>query len=80
MRGITETTRGETLRDDRPWSHIVKRCAAPVDLADAQKKFTGKLVVLHHKRYRCLDVRLDTTQRLIFDLVAEQQEQSHAAN
>lgn len=75
MRGITETTRGSGHYPVKQ-SIIAKRNATEADLLAAQRRYTGQLVNPRpqHKDqqppdYRCAGVRLDSTRRLIFDLV-----------
>lgn len=72
MRGMTETTRGATTH--RAESRVVKRNATIDDLAAALATFKGKPVKLPNRpsaRFLCVDVRLDSLKRLIFDLERE---------
>jgi hypothetical protein len=72
---MTETTRGSGHYPVRQ-SIVAKRNATEDDLARAQQQYAGQLVnpTPRHEdqcppAYRCAAVRLDSTRRIILDLV-----------
>lgn len=83
MRGISETTRGASLPPGE--SRVVKRNATPSDLEREREKYLGQLVTWPnqpHLHFTCVNVRLDSLNRLIFDLVKQgrQREETDATD
>jgi hypothetical protein len=84
-RGITETVRGQEKDWPEQRSQIGKRNASEADLSTARNAIGKTLRVNGHTGkpsplYRIADVRLDSLNRLIVDLVLVESEEGHAHN